>query len=199
MAREFHMMPKKSYRGKILLLGLAILIFVCALRYIPKKEPIIEERQEAEAVTKQITEIYLGKNSAIKLKSVYNCGHIKTETRETEDALAGKTKEEILKIHPDWKIYEFTSELLSAEQTIDETCDSHYVIKLKNNTLYVYKKNNLSESVKKQEISTSMLTKEDIKELENGINADTEFEVLQILESFVSWNLIKTLDKTKYL
>ena len=111
---------------------------------------------------------------------------IKTETKEADSNLIGKTKEEISMIHPDWLIHEFSDELLSAEQTIDGICDSHYIIKLKDNTLYVYKRNNLTESVREQEINTSVLTKDDIEELKNGINADTEFEVLQILESFVS-------------
>lgn len=190
MSREFHMIPKKSHRGKILFLGLAILVFVSALRYIPKDPEtpptVTEENIQAQAVTKQTQEIYLSKTAAVKLKTVYNCGHIKTETKEADSNLIGKTKEEISMIHPDWLIHEFSDELLSAEQTIDGICDSHYIIKLKDNTLYVYKRNNLTESVREQEINTSVLTKDDIEELKNGINADTEFEVLQILESFVS-------------
>ena len=48
------------------------------------------------------------------------------------------------------------------------------------------KKNNTSESIREQKINTADLADADIKELTAGIDAETEFEVLEILESFVS-------------
>ncbi len=91
-----------------------------------------------------------------------------------------------MEIHPNWKITKFEKNLLCAEETIEAPCDNHYLIKLKNDTLYVYKKNNTSESIREQKINTAALADADIKELTAGIDAETEFEVLEILESFVS-------------
>lgn len=182
---EFHMKRKKLHRSTILIIGLCILALVSALKYIPKKDLSSENIKETSAVnTPEV--IYLEKNSAIKLKTVYSCGHIKNETRETDKDLIGKTKDEVMEIHPNWKITKFEKNLLCAEESIEAPCDNHYLIKLKNDTLYVYKKNNTSESIREQKINTAALADADIKELTAGIDAETEFEVLEILESFVS-------------
>lgn len=184
MDKGFSMRKKKSYKGTILIIGLAVLAFVTALNYITTPK-IPEETKEVAAVNPP-QEIYLEKNAAVNLKIAYNCGHIETETKEADSNIVSKTKEEIEEIHPDWHINEFTSKFISADIPVDSPCENHFFIKLKDDTLYVYRKNNLTESIKEQKINTSMLTKSDITELENGINADTEFEVLEILESFVS-------------
>lgn len=186
MHKEFHIKKKKSHRGTILLLGLAVLVFVTAVKYIPNKlskKDEIPQTQEAAAVN-PTEEIHLKKEAAIKIKTVYNCGHIKTKTSEADENLIGKTRKEIEKIHPDWKIEEFSENLLSAEISVDSPCENHYLIKLKDGTLFVYKKNKQNEPVREQKVSTSMLTSDEIKELESGISAETEFEVLEILESF---------------
>ena len=89
-------------------------------------------------------------DSAIKLKTVYNCGHIETKTDKTPEIIIGKTKEEIEKINPEWKIDEFSENFILVEEQIDKPCENHYIIKLKDNTLYVYKQNNSEEYIKKQ-------------------------------------------------
>ena len=188
MQGEFHMRKKKSYRGTILLVGVAVLVFITAIKYIPKKiakNEQLPETQEAVAVQNE-KNILLSENSAMKLKEVYNCGHINTQTKETEKNLIGKTQKEIELMYPGWKIDEFSENFISVEVEINKPCENHYIIKLKNNALYVYKQNNAEEYIKKQKISTSMLTKDEIKDLENGITAETEYEVLEILESFAS-------------
>lgn len=188
MQGEFHMRKKKSYRGTILLIGIAILAFITTIKYVPKK---ISENQELpnveEAVAvKEQKDIVLSENSAIKIKTVYSCGHIETKTDKTDKSITGKTKKEIELIYPKWRIDEFSENLISLEEEINEPCENHFIIKLKDKTLFVYKKNNPEEYIKKQNISTSMLTNEEIKELESGINAESEYEVLEILESFTS-------------
>lgn len=188
MEREFHLRKKKSHRGTILLLGIALLIFVTAIKYIPNNEnesEIIPEPHEAAALNSQDDKkIRLNENSAVKLSIVYSCGHIKTKTSETDESLIGKTRSEIEKTHPDWQIKDFNESLITAEISEDFPCDDHYIIKLKGDTLYVYKTNDQSASVRTQKISTAVLTPSDISELTAGISASTEFEVLSILESF---------------
>ena len=188
MQGEFHMRKKKSYRGTVLIIGISILTFITTIKYIPKKpaeNKALPPVEEAVAV-KSPKDIILGENSAIKIKTVYSCGHIETKTDNIPNDIIGKTKEEIKLINPNWKIDEFSENLISLEEEIDLPCENHYIIKLKDNTLFVYRKNNENEFLKKQNISTSMLTNDEIEELELGINAESEYEVLEILESFAS-------------
>lgn len=188
MQGEFHMRKKKNYRGTVLLIGIAILAFITTIKYIPKKTSENKELppvEEAVAVKSQ-KDISLRENSAIKIKTVYSCGHIETKIDESPKSITGKTKEEIELINPKWKIDEFSENLISIEEEIPYPCENHFIIKLKDNTLFVYRKNNENEYIKKQNISTSMLTNEEIKELKSGISAESEYEVLEILESFAS-------------
>ena len=37
MQGEFHMRKKKSHRGAVLLIGIAILVFITSIKYIPEK------------------------------------------------------------------------------------------------------------------------------------------------------------------
>lgn len=164
--------------------GIALLAFISIIKYMPEKDTT-NETKEVVAI-KENDEIYLEKNSALNLETFYTCGHTKKETLSADDNIAGKTKSEIEDIHPDWKIESFDSDFISVKINSNEDCGNHYVIKLKDDTLFVYKKANPNEVIKQQKINTSMLLQEEISDLENGINAETEFEVLEILESFVS-------------
>ena len=126
--------------------------------------------------------------TAVEIKKLYRCGHMRTEVIDLPEQLIGKTLEEIALIMHEWHINKFTRELLSVEEKIERECDNHFFIKLDKNKLQAYKTNDPKEIYKEIQILTTTLTKEDIDILSAGIDATSEYELLEIFESFSELN-----------
>lgn len=181
MERSFSMRKKKPVFPKVFFTFLLISVFLGYLFYSgnTKNEP--ETDNKAVDVR---SEPVLTENSVTRIKTLYKCGHEKNETKRTDSNLAGKTRREIELIHPDWIMTSFTPDEIMVEIEEKNDCDRHYMIRLIGNKLCVYKTSDPNKILKEKEININAFSQTDIEILLNGIRAETEFEMLEILESF---------------
>jgi len=147
-------------------------------------------KNDTAEVTKEVSvpPVVAGEKAAVEIKKLYRCGHMRTEVIDLPKELTGKTSDEIAVIMPEWHIIKFTKEVISVEEKIEKECDNHFFIKLNKNKLQAVKTNSPEEIYKELTISTNTLTKEDIEILTAGIDATSEYELLEIFESFTELN-----------
>ena len=138
----------------------------------------------AADVLNPMTRTVLAEDASIEMTTLYSCGHSKTRLLPVTEELRGKTSEEIKLVHPDWSIRNFTERLLVAEQTLSVECDDHFLLFLKENKIVVSKSKDTSQIITEQEINVGILTEEDKQILSSGIFISSEYELLEILESF---------------
>lgn len=180
MERHFSMKRKKRLFPKIL--TAFFLTVVCIFSFIfLKHEKNIPEEVKAPVVS---IPQRLKEASVTKLKFIYKCGHEKNETKRTADELIGKTREEIENLKPEWDISSFSEKEISAEISLPTDCPNHFVIRLIGNKVYVFRTNDENIIYKKREVNINDLSREDVKTLTEGIRADSELELLEIMESF---------------
>ena len=89
-------------------------------------------------------------------------------------------------MYSDWKVDEFDSKNLILSQDIDGYCDEHFVLKLGENNIEVFKCINKGreEFYKDTNISKDYLTSSDINKLENGIYVYGFKNLNSVLEDF---------------
>ncbi len=169
---------KRKRFFKILLIPGAILVLVLLV------VGLISQGPPATTVLKQETVPTLQKTATLKLSTLYACGHQKNRLLPLPDELEHKSQTEVLDFHPNWKILNFEEQLIEVEETVDIDCDNHFLLKLNNNKIIVVKKNTPNEIIMEEKINLSVLTDEDRKILSSGIFVNSEYELLEILESF---------------
>lgn len=111
-------------------------------------------------------------NATLALKKYYNeCGHCKVSNAELPIELVNMTEKELENLYSDWRIEKFSSENVVLAQNIDSFCDEHYVLKLGENNIEIYKIKEYDdfELFKETGISKEYLTQNDINSLEEGI------------------------------
>ena len=180
MERNFSMRRKKSVFPKIIAI-LFVLIVIALIFYV------FYPRRETTNIDTPVTarsEITLNEDSVTKIKTLYKCGHEKNEIKRTDKDIVGKTKQEVELKNPDWKITKFTQKEVSAEINRDTDCDNHYIISLVGDELFVSKTGDKDKILRKKQINTDFLTREELDSLISGIKTDSEFEMLEIMESF---------------
>ncbi len=181
MERNFSMRRKKSILPKVTaVIFILALIAVAVYVFYPRKNEI----PVTNAPVAARSEIILNDDSVTKIKTLYKCGHEKNETKRTESELAGKRRQDVEILRPEWKITKFTREEVDAEILKNIDCDKHFILELTGNELRVYKSNDKDRIIRKKQINTQVLSKEEIDSLLSGIKTDSEFEMLEIMESF---------------
>jgi ribosomal protein S17E len=133
-------------------------------------------------VIKPINAQTLSDTASIELTTLYSCGHSKTEIIKPTDQIINKTSDEIKEIYPNWTIKQFSKNYLVVEEIKETQCENHFVIKLVNNKLQVFQ--NEKGIIKEVAINVNLLTEEDKKILISGITVNSEYELLEIMESF---------------
>ena len=180
MERNFSMRRKKSVFPKIMVI-LFVLVVIALIFYV------FYPRRETTNIDTPVTarsEITLNEDSVTKIKTLYKCGHEKNEIKRTDKDIVGKTKQEVELKNPKWEITKFTPKEVSAEINLDTDCDNHYIISLVGDELFVSKTGDKDKILRKKQINTDFLTKEELDSLISGIKTDSEFEMLEIMESF---------------
>ena len=175
---------KAKKRLKIAMISLLILS-VAAFGIL-----MLLNRTDTTEVIKEVSvsPIVTDSKTTVEIKKLYRCGHMKTEIIDLPERLVNKSAYEISELIPEWHILKLTEELLTVEEKIESECDSHFVVKLHKNRLQAYKSNDLVVIYKEMFISTNSLTKEDIEILTFGIDVSSEYEMLEIFESFSELN-----------
>ena len=180
MEKHFSMKRKKRLFPKVLTIFFLSTVCVFSFIFFKSEEPAPEEEKEPVVSVVQ----RLKDDSVTKIKRIYKCGHEKNETKRTDDELIGKTKEEIEKANPQWKITSFSDSEISVEIALTVDCPNHFIIRLMGNKIYVFRTNDENIVYKKREVNVNDLSKEDIKTLTEGIRVDSELEHLEIMEAF---------------
>lgn len=127
------------------------------------KDNLIETLAEQEKISY---------NATFALKKYYkSCGHFKFNYSELPKEVINLTKEELQELYPDWKVEKFSSSEVVLSKDIDEMCDEHFVLKLGEDNIEIYKnsKDGEEELYKSTNISKRYLTNVDIQKLKEGI------------------------------
>lgn len=111
-------------------------------------------------------------NASFALKKYYNeCGHSNLNYVELPNELINLTENEINKLYSNWRVEEFSSKEIVLAQNIDTMCNDHYLLKLGNENIEIYKVQEAEDYklLKETNISKDYLTEKDISKLEEGI------------------------------
>ena len=148
------------------------------------------KKTDTAEVTKEIPVPIISSDhrTTVEIKKLYRCGHIKTEIDVLPENLMNKSAKEITAIMPKWKLISFTKDLLTVEERVDIECGDHFVIKLQADKLQAFKRVEMNNPYMEMQISTATLTNEDINILTTGIDINSEYELLEVFESFSELN-----------
>ena len=97
-----------------------------------------------------------------------------------------KTEEQIKAKYNQYNLRKFSPDKIELYKEVDKLCNNHYVVKENNGMIDVFSKNDDgTETLKNEtEVSTKYLPKEDVELLENGIEANSNEELEQILSDY---------------
>lgn len=126
-------------------------------------------------------------NAKIIFETYYEkCGHTIVSTQGIDKEDVNKTEKEIRDKYSQYEVKEFSSNKIVLCKRVDKICDNHYVVKQKDGVIAVFSKNDDgTETLKsKTDVSTKYLPKEDVDLLENGIEANSNEELEQILSDY---------------
>ncbi|MBO5019784.1 MAG: hypothetical protein J6A61_01955 [Clostridia bacterium] len=165
---------KRMIKGAIVFFTLCVAGFFLVSTLSPKTTGVLKPANHS----------VLSENASLELTTLYECGHSKTRLLSLPEDLVGKSMEETVQLHPEWSVLNFNESLVVAEQKEGTECDDHFLLFLKDGKIVVTKSKDKTQLITEQSINLNLLTKEDKEILEAGIFIDSEYELLEILESF---------------
>lgn len=114
------------------------------------------------------------------------CDHIIKKAKDIPEKCINYSKGQFEKAYQNWKIEEFSSNHITVYQEKEGFCNEHYVIRENDGVLSIYSKNENGEEslVENTQIQTMYLPEEDLKRLEQGIEAVGNTQLNSILEDF---------------
>jgi hypothetical protein len=181
----YHAKRQREKARNILIFTIIFAVCATAVSLIYLKRPsAVKQASEPEIHPTPMKAAALSDNAAVEITKLYTCGHSKTETVPAPNNIKNKTKPEIELIMPYWYITNFSENLLSVEEKPDYECDNHFIIKLEGNKIKVNRKNKPNETYKELKISETVLTDDDKRILSDGVPVNSEYELLEIMESF---------------
>lgn len=164
---------------KILLYGFLIFIFSIGIGFyysrLWKKQNMIDEAkiiQENKIQETSVTEEKVAFNAELSLKKYYNeCGHCFVNEVELPTEFINLTRNEIEELYSDWRVEKFSDKEIVLAQNIDSMCDEHYVLRLGESNVEIYKMEEFDDFrlLKTTNISREYLTDTDVINLEEGI------------------------------
>lgn len=120
------------------------------------------------------------------------CGHIVTRTREIEEEYINMTKDDLLQYlenFPEKKLISFSQSKITIGITKNHLCENHYVIGEKDGNIAIYK---IDENGQRKletffpDYPISLLMEADQNRLIEGIVIDSQEELSNVLENFIS-------------
>ena len=145
---------------------------------IENKDDFVETAQSEEKVSY---------NADFALKKYYDeCGHFKFQYSELPVELVNLTREEVEDLYDDWEVEEFSSNSIVLCKEINSICDEHFLVKLGQNNVEIYKVGNGASLTlyKETDISREYLTKDDIEKLEEGFYVYGIGKLNSVIEDF---------------
>lgn len=181
---------------RIIIYSVIIFVFSIGIGYYYSKlwkennvgsNEIISSNVENVVETTAVIEEKLSYDANLTLKKYYNeCGHCKLNLVELPKEFVNLTKKEIEVIYPNWNIEQFSSKNIVIGQNIDKICDDHYVLKMGEENIEIYKVMEAEDFklLTETSISKEFLTENDIKKLEEGIFVYGISNLNSVLEDF---------------
>lgn len=176
------------------IMGVAMGIVVHVYENSKSEEEIVRDarvlnsmKSNNEAVSTSANIEKVSPNARIVFETYYDkCGHTIISKQKVSKDDINKTEQEIKDKYSEYKVKEFSPEEIKLYKETDEICANHYVVKEQNGVIAVFSRNNDgTETLKnKTDLSTKYLPKEDIDLLKNGIEANSNEELEQILSDY---------------
>lgn len=138
-------------------------------------------------ITTATNEEKISPNAKFALKKYYDeCSHFDYNEAELPVELVNLTRQEVEDYYDDWEVETFSDTELVLVKEINGYCDQHFLLRLDDDNINVYRLNNLGEPVlyKTTDIVKEYLTEDDIKTLKEGIYVYSEGKLSSALEDF---------------
>lgn len=180
----------------ILLIIVTVAVVYQNIKYdeLAKSEEKVEDECIYEEISNDINEIEVSyaetkvsPNASLTIKRYYKkCGHITSEYKNVTEDMVNKTKEEVQKLYPEFKIEEFSENNIIISKEEDERCDEHFIVKNENNNVIIYKEteNGAEELYQNTGISTEYLPETDQINLKDGIKVFGIENLNALIEDF---------------
>ncbi len=146
------------------------------------KTSLSEEVKEANSSDEK-----LSANSRLVLKKYYKkCDHTINEYVEMPAEFVNMTEDDIKNEYPEWEIIGFSSEEVILYKEIDDKCDEHFVLKLEEGKVVIYKilEDGTNELYEKTDIAAEYLPEVDLLNMDGGLEIYGKESLNQILEDF---------------
>lgn len=143
--------------------------------------------EDKAAVTTASREEKVSPNADFALKKYYDeCSHFDYEEAELPTELVNLSRQEVEDYYSDWEIETFSADDVVLCKEVNGYCDEHFIIKLDEQTVNVYRLGSLGELIeyRKTDISRDYLPEEDIANLEEGIPVYGEGKLSSALEDY---------------
>lgn len=177
---------KKIIFNSVCIIGIFLIIYNLFAFFLEniEEEEIIEYENTAPVVSSEekITATTEGK----MIISYLGCGHIEEAALDLNDTLINLNEEKFKEKFIGWNIKEFSKKNVEIEKEIEGYCYNHFIVKLAENKIVVYRKiNNIDEEIfKETDIGEEFLTEEDKLKLKEGIEVYAVENLNSVLEDF---------------
>lgn len=184
-------MPKNIYKYIFIIFTVAIIAFVLGYMRtfvsldVPNKELEIKQNEDVGKIDKA----RLNSEANLIFKTYYSkCGHEITEKKSSNATFSGCTKEQLADKLSDWEIESFTPEQVILKREVDNICDEHYYIGIKDGyvALFQGRPDLPSKVIEQTDIIADVLREEDRAILEKGLIINSKEEFLKIREGLTS-------------
>lgn len=133
-------------------------------------------------------------NTILEERKYYSkCGHLLVDTSFPSNDIINKNEEEYSKYlaseHPNIRLISFSSSKLVLWEEKDQLCENHHIIGEMNGYIAVFNINESGEQVLNtlfEDYPISLLMDIDKERINKGIVVDSEDELSEILENFIS-------------
>lgn len=184
-------MPKNIF--KYIFIVLAVIIIGFTLGYVrtfisldvPKEKNEIKQNKYVGKIDKT----RLSSQANLIFKTYYiKCGHEVTEKKSSNATFSGYTKEQLANKLNHWEIESFTPEQVTLKRKVDDICNEHFYIGIKDGyvSLFQGRPDLPSRVIEQTDIIADVLRKEDRAMLEEGLIIESKEEFLKIREGLTS-------------
>ena len=176
-------------------LFLGSFIFGYTMMKRSSEDPLaVERNSQVEDMEIIQEEDRISPNTVIELEIIYKkCNHAITKLAELDDILINMTEEEYRKYmeenFPNVRIVSFSSREIRLEEERDHICPNHYIVGEADGKVAIYKIDENGERYVYKIFSDypiSLLKEVDRKRLKEGIIVNSEEELSDVLENFIS-------------
>lgn len=138
-------------------------------------------------VTTAVQEEKLSPKATFALEKIYDeCNHFDYEEAELPKELVNLTQQEIEDYYDEWEVQDFSSDKLVLCKNVNGYCNEHFVIKLDNDFVTIYRLGTYGDlkEYQKTDIAKDYLPAQDVEKLKEGIMVYGEGKLSSVLEDY---------------